>query len=126
VEVYSGDDAMTLPLLAVGAVGVVGVCTHWASPVFVEMVDAISRGDLDAARAANAKLMSSFAYETSEANPYPVPAKRMLRELGLPGGQCRLPHVEVDGDSLAASARKIIDELGVTGWGPGVGREVVA
>ena len=31
-EVYSGDDAMTLPLLAVGAVGMVGVATHWTGP----------------------------------------------------------------------------------------------
>ena len=30
-EVYSGDDALTLPLLAVGAVGVIGVATHWSA-----------------------------------------------------------------------------------------------
>jgi len=59
--------------------------------------------------------MSSFAYETSDANPYPVPAKRMMHELGLPSGSARLPHVESDSEALAAAARRIIDELGLTG-----------
>ncbi|HEX4978936.1 MAG TPA: 4-hydroxy-tetrahydrodipicolinate synthase [Acidimicrobiales bacterium] len=113
VEVYSGDDALTLPLLAVGAVGVVGVATHWAGEVFLEMVEAFERGDVVLARRCNARLMSSFAYETSDANPYPVPAKRMMRELGLPSGPPRLPHVESDPAALAAAARAIIDELGL-------------
>ncbi|HVM07891.1 MAG TPA: 4-hydroxy-tetrahydrodipicolinate synthase [Acidimicrobiales bacterium] len=113
-EVYSGDDAMTLPLLAVGAVGVVGVATHWAGQVFLEMIEAFERGDVAAARAANRRLMSTFAYETSDANPYPVPAKRMMRELGLPAGHLRPPHVESDGEALAEAARAIISELGLT------------
>ena len=112
-ELYSGDDSMTLPLLSIGGVGVVGVATHWAGEVFLDMVKAYERGDVAGARAANARLMSSFAYETSDANPYPVPAKRMMRELGLPSGPPRLPHVEVDGDALAAAARAIIEELGL-------------
>lgn len=114
-EVYSGDDGMTLPLLAVGAVGVVGVATHWAGEVFLDMVKAYEEGDVVRARACNKRLMSSFAYETSDANPYPIPAKRMMRELGLPSGPPRLPHVESDSDALAAAARSIIEELGLTG-----------
>jgi 4-hydroxy-tetrahydrodipicolinate synthase len=112
-ELYSGDDSMTLPLLSIGAVGVVGVATHWAGEVFLEMVTAYERGDVAGARAANARLMSSFAYETSDANPYPIPAKRMMRELGLPSGPARPPHAEVDGDALGAVARSIIEELGL-------------
>ena len=45
-EVYSGDDAMTLPLLAIGAVGAIGVATHWCAPDQVEMFDAWERGDV--------------------------------------------------------------------------------
>ena len=90
-ELYSGDDSMTLPLLAVGAVGVVGVATHWAAPDFGEMIAAFRKGDVDHARAVNAKLLPSYAYETSEVAPNPVPTKAMLRVLGLPGGDCRLP-----------------------------------
>ena len=39
-EVYSGDDNLTLPLLAVGAVGVISVAAHWSAPEFVAMMDA--------------------------------------------------------------------------------------
>jgi 4-hydroxy-tetrahydrodipicolinate synthase len=114
-ELYSGDDSMTLPLLSIGAVGVVGVATHWASPVFAEMVRAHDAGDVKAALDCHRRLLPSFAFETTEANPYPVPAKAMLRELGFPVGPPRLPHVEHDPDALAAAARAIIDELGIAG-----------
>ena len=42
-EVYSGDDPLTLSLLAVGAVGVIGVATHWSAPVMAEMIAASPR-----------------------------------------------------------------------------------
>ena len=48
-EVYSGDDTLTLPLLAVGAVGVIGVATHWAAPEMSEMIAAFQKGDVDKA-----------------------------------------------------------------------------
>jgi 4-hydroxy-tetrahydrodipicolinate synthase len=90
-ELYSGDDALTLPLLAVGAVGAVGVATHWIAREVGEMIAAFTKGDLDAARAINARLIESYDFETGDANPNPIPAKAMLRALGLPAGQCRLP-----------------------------------
>src|SRR5262245_49694228 len=42
-EIYSGDDALTLPLLAVGAVGVISVAGHWGAPELVELFDAWDR-----------------------------------------------------------------------------------
>lgn len=90
-EVYSGDDAMTLPLLSVGAVGVVGVATHWVGVTMGAMIDAYARGDAAGARELNAAMLSSFAFETSDEAPNPLPAKAMMRALGLPVGQCRLP-----------------------------------
>lgn len=114
-ELYSGDDSMTLPLLSIGAVGVVGVATHWASPVFAELVRSYEAGDVKAALECHRRLLPTFAFETTEANPYPVPAKAMLRELGFPVGPPRLPHVEHDPEGLAAAARSIIDELGIAG-----------
>jgi len=114
-ELYSGDDPLTLALLAVGASGVVGVATHWAGAVFADMVERFEAGDVAGARAANIRLLSSFAFETSEENPYPVPAKAMMRELGFPVGPPRLPAVEQDGERLALAARLIIDELGLRG-----------
>lgn len=90
-EAYSGDDALTLPLLAVGAVGVVGVASHWAGVQFSDMIAAFFKGDVDRAREINVTLQPSFAFESSELAPNPVPAKALLRELGLAVGQCRLP-----------------------------------
>jgi 4-hydroxy-tetrahydrodipicolinate synthase len=90
-EVYSGDDSLTLPLLAVGAVGVVGVATHWAAPHFAEMIASFAKGDVARARQMNELLLASYAYETGDAAPNPIPAKAMMRLLGLPVGECRLP-----------------------------------
>ncbi|MFN3258342.1 MAG: 4-hydroxy-tetrahydrodipicolinate synthase [Ilumatobacter sp.] len=90
-EVYSGDDSMTLPLLAVGAVGAVGVATHWCAPDHVEMFDAWGRGDAAAAREINARQLESYDFETGDAAPNPLPAKAMLRTLGHSVGEARLP-----------------------------------
>lgn len=90
-EYYSGDDGLTLPLLAVGAVGVIGVATHWTGPDHVEMFDAWERGDTAAAAAANTRMLESFAFETGDLAPNPIPTKAMLRTLGWGVGQCRLP-----------------------------------
>ena len=90
-EVYSGDDGLTLPLLAVGAVGVIGVATHWAAPQFGEMIASFAKGDVVRARQVNEQLIPSYTYETGDLAPNPIPAKAMMRVLGLPVGQCRLP-----------------------------------
>jgi 4-hydroxy-tetrahydrodipicolinate synthase len=90
-ELYSGDDALTLPLLAVGAVGVIGVCTHWAARETGEMIAAFVKGDVERAREINARLIESYDFETGDDAPNPVPAKAMLRALGQPAGQCRFP-----------------------------------
>jgi 4-hydroxy-tetrahydrodipicolinate synthase len=90
-EVYSGDDSYTLPLLAVGAVGVISVASHWAGAQMSEMVAAFAKGDTVAATALNARLQESWVFQTSDDAPNPVPTKAMMRALGLPAGQCRLP-----------------------------------
>ena len=90
-EVYSGDDALTLPLLAVGAVGVISVAAHWTAPEHVAMMDAWDSGNASEARRINALLLDSFDYETGDAAPNPVPTKAMLRTLGLNVGEPRLP-----------------------------------
>jgi 4-hydroxy-tetrahydrodipicolinate synthase len=90
-ELYCGTDVLTLPLLAVGAVGVVSVAGHWAGVEMSEMLACFAKGDVEGARLANGRLLSSFAFESSEAFPNPLPAKAACRALGLPAGQCRLP-----------------------------------
>lgn len=112
-EVYSGDDGMTLPLLAVGAVGVVGVATHWMGRTMAEMVDAYHAGDVTRARELNAAMQTSFAFETSDEAPNPVPTKAMMRALGFPVGQCRAPMGDAPA-GLDDRARALARELGLT------------
>ena len=74
-EIYSGDDVMTLPLLAVGAVGVISVASHWVGPQFRRVIEAFLAGDLAAAIAGNAELLDSFDFQSTEEYPNPLPAK---------------------------------------------------
>ncbi len=90
-EVFSGDDPLTLSLLAVGAVGVIGVATHWAAPVMAQMIGAFQAGDIVRAQQLNARMIESYEFETGDLNPNPVPTKAMLRAIGQPAGPCRPP-----------------------------------
>lgn len=112
-EVYSGDDALTLPLLSVGAVGVVGVATHWVGTTMSDMVTAFADGDVDRARRLNAAMAASFGFETSDHAPNPLPAKAMMRALGFSVGQCR-PPLGVAPDGLDDAARSLARTLGLT------------
>lgn len=114
-ELYSGDDVLTLPLLAVGAVGAVSVAGHWVGPQIAEMIRSFRSGDPVRARQINAELLDAVAFQTNDETPNPVPAKAMLRELGLPAGHCRLPHVEPPEAGLAQRAKAIITAHGIAG-----------
>jgi 4-hydroxy-tetrahydrodipicolinate synthase len=109
-EVYSGDDALTLPLLAVGAVGVISVAGHWTAPDLVDFFDAWERGDTDAARRINARLLESYVFETGDEAPNPLPSKAMLRHLGQPVGRCR-PPLGPDPDWLEPRAAGVYSRL---------------
>jgi 4-hydroxy-tetrahydrodipicolinate synthase len=102
---------MTLPLLAVGAVGVISVAAHWVGPQFGAVVDAFLRGDLATAIAGNAELLDSFDFESTEEYPNPLPAKAVLRALGLKVGQCRLP-MGAATPELDAVAAKVLAAVG--------------
>lgn len=109
-ELYSGDDSLTLALLSVGAVGVIGVATHWAAPQFAEMIAAFAKGDVVRAREVNATLFESYRFETGDAAPNPIPTKAMMRALGQRVGQCRLPLGPAP-DGLDDRAREVLAAL---------------
>jgi 4-hydroxy-tetrahydrodipicolinate synthase len=90
-DLYSGDDPYTLPLLAVGAVGVVSTTAHWTGPQFQQMIAAFRRGDVEEARRIHALLLDSFRFANSEDSVFSMNIKAMLRVLGQPVGECRLP-----------------------------------
>jgi 4-hydroxy-tetrahydrodipicolinate synthase len=109
-EIYSGNDADTLPLLAIGAVGTISVESHWAGEEVAEMVNAFAKGDVEHARQLNARLVPSHRFQSSDEAPNPVPAKAMLRTLGLPGGRCRLP-LGPDPEGIEDMARAVFSRL---------------
>jgi 4-hydroxy-tetrahydrodipicolinate synthase len=90
-ELISGDDGLTLPLMAVGCTAVIGVATHWSGIDHQEMFKKWNAGDTAGARAVNARLVESFAFETGDDNPNPLPTKAMMNHLGLDVGDARLP-----------------------------------
>lgn len=90
-DLYSGDDSYTLPLLALGAVGVVGTTTHWAGAEFQAMITAFGRGDVRSAREINRRLLPSLRFVNTEDSVYSMSIKAMLRTLGLDVGECRRP-----------------------------------
>jgi 4-hydroxy-tetrahydrodipicolinate synthase len=90
-ECYSGDDSLTLALLAIGAVGVVSVASHWVGPELGEMIRSFFDGDTERARELNAALIDPVSFQSSDEAPNPIPTKAVLRGRGLPAGQCRLP-----------------------------------
>lgn len=111
-EVYCGEDKLTLPSLAVGAVGVVSVAAHWAGRLYQEMVAAHRAGDVEGARTANARLIESAAdYEGTDEAPNPVPAKAMMRVLGHQVGRCR-PPMGPDPFGLEEQALAVLANLG--------------
>jgi len=90
-ELISGDDGLTLPLMAVGCTAVIGVATHWSGVDHQEMFKKWNAGDTAGARAVNARLVESFTFETGDDNPNPLPTKAMMNHLGLDVGDARLP-----------------------------------
>ena len=110
--VYSGDDPMTLPLLAVGAVGVIGTATHWCGEMMSELISAFEKGDHDRAQELNASLFDSYAYESREVAQFAQAVKTALRLLGQPAGPCRLP-VGPEPDGLEDEARQVLAGLGL-------------
>ncbi len=110
-ESYSGDSSMTMPFLAVGACGIVGVASHWTAAAQKDMIEAFAKGDVDGARELNASLADAYEFEGSDAYPNPLPTKAVMRALGLPVGQARLP-MGTATDELDAAARDHLASLG--------------
>jgi 4-hydroxy-tetrahydrodipicolinate synthase len=87
--VYSGDDGTALPLLLLGAHGVISVTANAAQRLMQEMCAAALAGDVAGARVRNNKLLGLHRHLFVEANPIPV--KWVLQQMGLIEGGIRLP-----------------------------------
>lgn len=109
-RIYSGDDSLTLPLVALGAYGVVSVASHLVGRELKEMVGALEEGRLAEAQAIHRKLFPLF--KALFMAPNPVPAKAALSMLGRPAGRPRLPLVGLN-DKEEAQLRQVMQEVGL-------------
>ena len=109
-RVLSGDDALTLPLLALGGDGVISTTSNVAPSEMVELVRAFRAGDLARARDLHYRLLPLFDALFCETNPIPVKASLALR--GLIRDEIRLPLTRL-GDANRERLRVVMKELGV-------------
>ena len=103
--VLSGDDALTLPLMAVGGRGIISVASNEIPAEMVQMVELAARNDFAAARKIHARIVPLMLVNFVEANPIPV--KAAMAAMGLLEETYRLPMVPPQ----AASREKILKVL---------------
>ncbi len=108
LAVYSGQDSYTLPMMSVGAVGVVSVISHLAGPEVAEMVKAANSGELERARTLHTALLPLCWACFLESNPGPIRAA--MERLWGPIGDPRLPIVAARA-STVDSIEQAIKEL---------------
>jgi 4-hydroxy-tetrahydrodipicolinate synthase len=106
--VLSGDDALTLPLMALGGHGIISVASNEVPAEMVEMVVAAERGDFARARAMHNKLLPLMQVNFVESSPGPV--KFAMAEMGLIEPHYRLPMVPVS-EASATKIRAVLSEL---------------
>ncbi|HEX2677618.1 MAG TPA: 4-hydroxy-tetrahydrodipicolinate synthase [Polyangiales bacterium] len=108
--VLSGDDALTLPIMAVGGQGVISVASNVAPKEVSKLVDLFRAGDLNGARKQHQRLRALVDAMFIETSPGPVKAAMAMR--GLMTGELRLPMV-TPGEASLARIRASLAELGL-------------
>jgi 4-hydroxy-tetrahydrodipicolinate synthase len=104
--IYSGDDSLTLPMLALGCHGVVSVAAHIAGEEIQAMVKAFKDGDHAKATAIQVQLFPIFKSMFVTSNP--VPVKAAVNLLGIKAGSVRLPLLEAKPEVVEAVRRSLV------------------
>jgi 4-hydroxy-tetrahydrodipicolinate synthase len=110
-EIYSGDDPLLLPHLAVGAVGIVSVCSHVIGPQIKQMVAAFGDGKVGEAQRIYAEflpLMTTIMTVTAS----PIPVRAALQMIGVDVGPPRLPLVPAT-DEESSRIRTALERAGL-------------
>lgn len=107
-KIFSGDDATTLPLISVGADGLVSVCSNEIPKETSAMVEKALDGAWTAARKIHYKILGLMEANFIEASP--APCKFMMKEMGLLEENLRLPLVPVT-EPIRKKLREILKEL---------------
>jgi len=109
-RVYSGDDALTLPVMSVGGYGVVSVASHVAGTAIASMIDAFLAGRIEDAIQIHKKMVPLV--QAIFCAPNPVPVKEAMGMLGFEVGPVRLPLVPLSTDQRDR-VRTALKEFGV-------------
>ena len=107
---FSGDDALTLPVLSIGGVGVISVVANIVPHAVAQLVEAFNRGDFKKAQALHYKLLPLVKAMFIETNPIPV--KTAMELLGLCSGDLRLPLCAMAEENLG-KLKKALKEYGL-------------
>ena len=109
-QIYSGDDSLTLPMLSLGATGVISVASHVDGKEIKEMINAFLTGENEKALQLHLKLHRLFKDLFCTTNPIPV--KAAVNMMGIAAGPLRLPLIEAT-EAEKAKVRSCMEELGV-------------
>jgi len=105
--ILSGDDPMTLPLMALGGHGVISVASNVAPVAVSDMVRALLEGDWERGRELHYELLPLFRALFVETNPIPVKTASSI--LGLCSDEMRLPMIPLAGENLE-TLRRVMEE----------------
>jgi 4-hydroxy-tetrahydrodipicolinate synthase len=108
--VYSGDDPLTLPMMAIGAFGVISVVSHVAGRQIKSMIEAFVSGDVTGAASLHGQLLPLFKAAFITTNPIPI--KAALEMCGLPSGGLRPPLIPAT-DGERATIQAALADLGL-------------
>ncbi|WP_459202230.1 4-hydroxy-tetrahydrodipicolinate synthase [Methanococcus sp. CF] len=110
IDVLSGNDELTLPIMSLGGKGVVSVVANIAPKEFVQMVDYANAGKFDKAKEIHYKLFPLMKLMFIETNPIPI--KTAMNMLGMPSGELRLPLCEM-AESNKLKLQNALNNLGL-------------
>jgi len=109
LDIYSGDDSLTLPMLALGAKGVISVASHVAGAEIKQMIESFESGNTKRAMEIHLELFRLF--KTLFVITNPIPVKEAVNMMGIRVGGFRPPLVPAD-EKVKASIKEVLTELG--------------
>ena len=110
IDIYSGEDALTVPMMAMGGSGAISVLSNVVPKGAVEMSDAALRGDFETAAALQCKFLPLINALFSEVNP--IPAKAAVSAMGFGADILRLPLTPME-DGTRAKLYEEMRKLGI-------------
>lgn len=111
LDLYSGEDGLVVPLMSIGAIGVISVWSNVAPAKVHQMCESFFKGDIETARRIQLEALPLVDALFSEVNPIPV--KKALNLMGKEAGPLRAPLCEMGADN-AAKLANVMKEYGIT------------